>query len=227
MSDSSKSFLQSDDQQARQVQNVKKVIQVQSYKYMGTSTKGQSGGGRTGVVTWQELPCWGGVADRRGPVCCVGATWQVSGGRVLAWHGGWGLAFHIEGAWWVSRVLRDIPVLACCVGAAWWWVGSQGLACRVGVAQWVGSGGNGLQRPHHAGLWAHQAKAELIVVSWGPVCRKSQWHVRGEKLSHAGWWWLKLAWGKRWRQGKAAATMTWLCDSEKRCKKREKHIWVH
>ncbi|KAH9167498.1 hypothetical protein EDB89DRAFT_1910005 [Lactarius sanguifluus] len=59
MSNPSKSFLHSDDQQAGQVQKVKKVIQVQSYdesnKYMVISTTvpvGRGGGGGAGVMTW-------------------------------------------------------------------------------------------------------------------------------------------------------------------------------
>ncbi|KAH9176826.1 hypothetical protein EDB89DRAFT_1902626 [Lactarius sanguifluus] len=63
MSNPSKSFLHSDDQQAGQVQKVKKVIQVQSSilaydesnKYMVISTTvpvGRGGGGGAGVMMW-------------------------------------------------------------------------------------------------------------------------------------------------------------------------------
>ncbi|KAH8995849.1 hypothetical protein EDB86DRAFT_2829365 [Lactarius hatsudake] len=55
-----------------------------------------------------------------------------------------GLARRVEAAWRVGGVL------ACRVGSAcpWWWVGSGGLACRLGAAWWVGGGRMEVARLH-------------------------------------------------------------------------------
>ncbi|KAH8977949.1 hypothetical protein EDB86DRAFT_2837182 [Lactarius hatsudake] len=74
-----------------------------------------------------------------------GGAWQVGGVLriVLRRRGGsagsWRAVLGRRAGW------RGV---ACCVGAAWWWVGSGGLVCRVGAVRWVGGGGMEVARLH-------------------------------------------------------------------------------
>ncbi|KAH9174103.1 hypothetical protein EDB89DRAFT_2152044 [Lactarius sanguifluus] len=86
-----------------------------------------TGPGGAGVVTWQGLPCCGGVTGRRGVARRVGATWRVGGDGVLAWRG-------VAGRRWRGvGVAVSRRVTGCCapcrggvgVGGCW------GVACRV------------------------------------------------------------------------------------------------
>ncbi|KAH9174840.1 hypothetical protein EDB89DRAFT_1904392 [Lactarius sanguifluus] len=102
MSNPSKSFLHSDDQQAGQVQKVKKVIQVQSQQVTITLVvrakvpqvlvvMWRGGGGGAGVVTWhwvdRVLTVLYGAGRRGGGVAVAwrGVAWvEVMGGMGLA-----------------------------------------------------------------------------------------------------------------------------------------------
>ncbi|KAH9179088.1 hypothetical protein EDB89DRAFT_1901140 [Lactarius sanguifluus] len=159
------------------------------------------------VVSWRSrscVPCWGGAVGwqrRQWP-----ATSTVGGG-------GWGsderkkekkthlneVGSHM-GLW-----ARGAVVTAGVGTGAFVWRGTGGGCCRW---RW-GPRADVWQ----SGSSSDVAEAELVV-SRGLACRDGM--LGGKDFRMAGWWWLKLAWGKRWRWGKAAATMTWLCDSGER-----------
>ncbi|KAH9161786.1 hypothetical protein EDB89DRAFT_1913681 [Lactarius sanguifluus] len=96
------------------------------------------------------------------------------------------------------------------VGWQWWQWPATSMSCvrRVGGGGW-GSDERKKEKKTHL----NEAEAELVV-SRGLACRDGM--LGGKDFRMAGWWWLKLAWGKRWRRGEVAATMTWLCDSGER-----------
>ncbi|KAH9161291.1 hypothetical protein EDB89DRAFT_2158016 [Lactarius sanguifluus] len=145
MSNPSKSFLHSDDQQAGQVQKVKKVIQVQSQQVTITLVvrakvpqvlvvMWRGGGGGAGVVTWHSVDSlvWGGPAWR-----WRGVAWRGS----RSWVGWVSLASRRVGG---REVLRAVLYRAGGVGGnvgqskrkglvgselAWWW--APRIALRV------------------------------------------------------------------------------------------------
>ncbi|KAH9159405.1 hypothetical protein EDB89DRAFT_1916263 [Lactarius sanguifluus] len=150
MSNPSKSFLHSNDQQAGQVQKVKKVIQVQSQQVTITLVvrakvpqvlvvMWRGGGGGAGVVMWHVGLC---VAS------CMGRAGMAVAWRGVAWvevMGGMGLASVTAG--WRSRgFARGVVVMSRAGGVggnvgqskrkglvgselAWWW--APRIALRV------------------------------------------------------------------------------------------------
>ncbi|KAH9158988.1 hypothetical protein EDB89DRAFT_1917079 [Lactarius sanguifluus] len=104
MSNPSKSFLHSDDQQAGQVQKVKKVIQVQ---YYSSESQGAASVGSDVAGRWW----WGRGCDvARGALCRIlyGAG-RRGGGVAVAWR--WrGVAWRGSRSWvgWVSLASRRV-----------------------------------------------------------------------------------------------------------------------
>ncbi|KAH9020614.1 hypothetical protein EDB84DRAFT_1441754 [Lactarius hengduanensis] len=108
----------------------------------GSWRGGESAGGRVlhamsgwhGGRWWLLARALHAVLKRRGRSAGSCAMWQgdMAGSR-CAVGGGWALRFALSGVAGQRGVARHL-------GVAWWWVGGQGLACRVGAAQQVGRG---------------------------------------------------------------------------------------
>ncbi|KAH9019935.1 hypothetical protein EDB83DRAFT_2320701 [Lactarius deliciosus] len=190
MSNPSKSFLHSDDQQAGQVQKVKKVRQVQYCK----------------MQPWQR------------DVMGVYEPWQRSrvGGRGVLSIGWWLCVLRdvmgVYEPWQRSRVggrgVLSIWVGGCSVGrcaGVWWWVGgcSVGRHAEVwrvgGFACWVGVGGRS-----HGGACAQSGSNG--VGGWGGsvgVTGLSHGEVQVVEVVDGGRWGPQA---DAWQKGEAAVT---------------------
>ncbi|KAH9050404.1 hypothetical protein EDB83DRAFT_2317170 [Lactarius deliciosus] len=180
MSNPSKSFLHSDDQQAGQVQKVKKVIQVQYYssESQGAASVGSDVAGRwwrgqghdmahgalcrSGLTVLTVLygagrrgggVAWRGLRSRVGWVLL--ASWRVGGHEVLR------AVLYDEqkkkkkkkkglNEWCWS----DVATVLANGTLAWWWHGAVDVARAVSVAM--------LGRANEKGLWAHSVGAGLL-----------------------------------------------------------------
>ncbi|KAH9172047.1 hypothetical protein EDB89DRAFT_1906492 [Lactarius sanguifluus] len=196
MSNPSKSFLHSDDQQAGQVQKVKKVRQVQ---VLGISHNTTVRCGR-GVAAWYDV-----MGMSRGGVARVGSRGVLSivcgavavGWWLRRWTPCWGVASCAPCCDVTVTGLVALRAGSGCVAVGWrlwglashvvascWWVGGCGLMRRVGCR------GDGLVVTAMAGLVHGEVamvsgekdslKAELVVVLrvatawWGVI-----WSLHG------------------------------------------------